>query len=470
MPMSLEELKLAEPRRYCSECDKTKPVSEFPTKTYGLKNRPGKICIECAEKHKLPKIEAEILGISESKPLLKELNTVKEADDMYEDEDEERTKECTVCREFKPLDEFDTSKKICEECVEEMEAIKKRIEKLKAEKEDEEDIKKTCSVCGNDKTLKRFGFDSETNKIKDICKICERIGRVKEDLEPKKIESKYCSKCDTEKPVSEFYMKKGREGTKLSDFMMPCKKCKDAKAKIYRDKRDEKELKKNPVDKNLQAKESTEKRALELLNEYPTFFKRYKITAKILVEKFGFAKSTAANYMKELVNKGLFKEQGRGNGRSWSYIGKDETTSKPLNKTVPVIEEVTMETETNEISKSVKETYEQRHCPKCDETKDYFRFSVGKDICMECEDKIDKAIVMDTPKETKAKVNESCLPGEPKMNDKDIANMLNVNQVMDVNKTQQDRIIDLIDIAYPAAEKIEINPQTHEINIKMKAV
>jgi hypothetical protein len=356
MVLSLDELKSIEPRRYCSECDNTKPISEFPTKNYGLKDKPGKICTKCTEKHKQPKIEAEILGISSSKPLLKDLNTVKEANSMYEDEEESRTKECAECREFKPLDEFDTSKKICEECVEEMEASKKRVEKLKVEKEDEEDIKKTCSVCGNDKTLKRFGFDSETNKIKDVCKICERIGRVKEDLEPKKIESKYCSKCDTEKPVSEFYKKVDKPGDKLSDYEMPCKKCKTETAKERRDKKRDyvnSELDKT-VDKSIQAKESTEKRALELLNENSVFMKRYKITVKLLVEKFGIAKSTAGNYMRTLVDKGLFKEQGRGNGRSWSYIGKDE---KPVNKTVPIVEKV----EPTEIGKAFMDMPEKTH-------------------------------------------------------------------------------------------------------------
>ena len=82
---------------------------------------------------------------------------------------------------------------------------------------------------------------------------------------------------------------------------------------------------------------------MQLLNEHSAFMKRYKITVKLLVEKFGFAKSTAANYMRILVDKGLFKEQGRGNGRSWSYIGDDKPSSKPVSKAEKILEEATME-------------------------------------------------------------------------------------------------------------------------------
>jgi hypothetical protein len=392
MVLSIEQLKQIEPRRYCSECDKTKPISQFPQIERGLRNKPGKICIECAEKHKLPKIEAEILGVSESKPLLKDLNRVKRAVEV--DEDESRTKECVECREFKELEEFDSSPKICEECVEELE---------------------------------------EKERLVSIHKHVEKTSK----SEIKKIESKFCTRCNTEKPVSDFYKKVGASGNKVSDYEMPCKKCKTEKGKIYRDKRKEKESGKNPADKNLQPKESTEKRALELLNGYPTFFKRQKITVKLLIGKFGFAKSTAANYMKVLVDKGFLREQGKGNGRSWSYV-EDKPIEFEGPKDMPV------------------ETQARMNEP-C---------MPGNLIEENIFDKNKLKSRSDIDKDSKTFTNH----GEQIMKDKDIANIMNVNNMMGVNKTQQDRIMDLIDIAYSGAESIQINPQTHEINIKMKVV
>jgi protein-arginine kinase activator protein McsA len=316
--MSLSELKSIKPRRYCSECDKTKPTSQFPVIERGLRNKPGKICSECTEKHKQPKKEPEIIGISESKPLLQDLNIVKGAVEV--DEDEPRTKECAECREFKDLEEFDSSNKICEECWEDLQ----RQSKLKPE-------------------------------------------------EPEIKETKTCTKCDKTKSLEDFYPIKGTDR-----FETACKLCKLEMAKERRNKKRDyvnNELTKNPADKNIQAKESTEKRALELLNEYPTFFKRYKITVKMLVEKFGFAKSTAANYMKVLADNGFFKEQGRGNGRSWSYIDGQKITSKPVMeskadkgpKDVPARTHVNINEPCNisEESYSLGDSKWVNKCPKC---------------------------------------------------------------------------------------------------------
>ena len=436
-----------------------------------------------------------------------------------------RTKECTKCRDFKPLDEFDRDDKICEECLDDMEEEEKRLEQLKAEKEAKEKIKtKTCTACKKDLPLLEFGFDNKTNKIKDICKDCEDIdskictkcnrnklikffpvdpktGKRNDicricgaEKEINKIKSKFCSQCNTEKPVSEFYMKKGRDGTKLSDFMMPCKKCKDKKAKEYRDKRNKNESKTYPIEKNLQPRESTEKRAFELLNDNTTFFKRQKITIKLLIKKFGFAKSTATNYMNELVNKGFLKEQGRGNGRSWIYV---ENKADSMTAAEKIIEDATMENDIEfEGPENMPVETEAKVSSKCVYPKPKLPTPMSKreieeEITVDLQvyqDKIDK---LENELEEERLVSEACREQETIHFEnwkRELAKRNVLEQQIENEKTESgqpkesadimnlavplegsvQRIIKVADLAFSGAEEIVIYPQTHEINIKMK--
>jgi hypothetical protein len=164
-PLSLSELKAVEPKQYCSECDTVKPISQFPMVTRGLKTKPKKVCSVCSEKKKIGKVEAEVLGKSDVKPLLGGLDKVM-AEDELDLRDELRSKECKVCEDIKDFEDFDTSDTICEECIEEekrLKSLKKHVEKTS------EPIKtniktKHCTKCGEDKLLSEFHLKQGMNR------------------------------------------------------------------------------------------------------------------------------------------------------------------------------------------------------------------------------------------------------------------------------------------------------------------
>lgn len=432
-PMSLADLKRIEPKKFCSECGNTKPFSQFPIVARGLKSKPGVSCLECEAKRKQPKKEPEIVGVSESKPLLKDLNGVKEAVEM--EEDEPRTKECTVCRDFKELDEFDTNDKICEECVEEEKRLKR---------------------------LKKHVEETDTS-----------------------LETKYCNECNETKLLSEFVLKHGmnrkRDKTE-SDYKTFCKKCRDTKQnKITSQKR------KYTPGSNKTTRDYLTKRALEIYNECPKWFKKVKIMAPEYGKRFDYATSTSLQHLNILVEKGILESIGRGKKKHYRLVpkelsgGYDEITNalpeskpkkelpKPMSKVDKLIED------TSEHQKTIEENIELKNENK--ELRNVVEFNIAdakrhydnwqselvkRDVLKRQVEKYEKETGNSIDYYTKSqKVEEDPITPE------DLNQLEQIGIKYYPKATPEQRIVELADLAFSGAEEIVIYPKTNEIQIKM---
>jgi DNA-binding transcriptional ArsR family regulator len=249
------------------------------------------ICSECMEKEQ-PKVEPEIMGKSESKPLLEDLNRINESEDVMAedelfDEDDIRSKECTVCGEIKDFEYFDSSDKICEECIE------------------------------------------EQNRLESIKK---HVGKV--DKPVKKAELKECTKCNEDKPLSEYYFnKRGPTDKKYPESI--CKKFKGLQAKERNEKLKKQELNENK--RKTQANESMEKRALELFGDNQRWFNKKKISVEAASKKLGYAKSTITQHLDILVEKGILESVGRGK-KKWFTLAKKTVEPEKTSTFDPIID------------------------------------------------------------------------------------------------------------------------------------
>jgi hypothetical protein len=310
-------------------------------------------------------------------------------------EDTDNLRECIVCNDLKPFDEFDSSDKICEECWED----NLREEKLKSEKEDPE--------------------------------------------------TKKCTKCQDTKPVTEFYhVKKGTNGIQYESH---CKKCKVELAKEKRHKKNEKANMENP--KQTQQQTTMEKKALEAYDNYKRWMRQKgTFTVKDMTHKSEYASSTTSTMLNVLAKKKLLDMVKVGKVKHYS-LHKKEPIEFEGPKDMPVETKAKVNMPCNLIEENIFDKNKLKGNPDFDRESKTFT-----NLNEQPKENIIDEVIEENQKKIDEKVDKFGYDIE--------------NSTMDVNipKTQQERLMDLVDIAYPDAESIQINPQTHEINIKMKVV
>jgi len=431
MPLSLSELKASEPKRYCSECDKTKPISQFPTSNHGLKSRPSKICNECAKKHKQPKIEAEILGVSESKPLLKDLNHVKEAINVYEDEDEPRTKECAECREFKELDEFDSSDKICEDCWEDLQRQHRLVDEKVLKKEvSKEPEYKECPQCGERWKIGHFNID------KNICSKCDRRNkREAKEVKAKKPTEKTCIKCEKTKPCTEFH----RDRSYADNRSKTCKEC---------------------TKEATQLRDETKAREVFKKDVLP-FSANQKIFRVVDIwEKISHSKKGAYTIMAVMVSIGLLKVTRKG-VTNWYEVVVDSEPERTMKEGGQQADIVTVDDPQRDWME-----YESKIKMLEGELEDLeIKYHKSKKWNRE-----DRRTIADLQKQIGDMKTESKVEVDPTSMALEAMNFREIlSKKVDVNTIKmKKKVTDIVDNVYDNAETISISPQSDEIKIKLK--
>jgi Fic family protein len=238
-----------------------------------------------------------------------------------------------------------------------------------------------------------------------------------------------------------------------------------------------------------------EKRAMEIYNECPRLFKKKKITVSELAKKIKYAESTCAQYLGILVEKGILKKEGRGKTKYWTPVTEGiedkKTTYEPIIDTLPKSEpKKELPKPMSKLDKLKEDTAE--HQKTIDELKTAKLLLIARSKAIEQYKEENEGLktklsdhANEHRKHTDTLLNEI---DELKLKiegmeviKKNTIDSITPEDLMELNKigimaepmplrslSPEDRITEVVDIAYSGAESIQINPENHEVIIKMK--